>query len=130
MNKTLITENSKKVIFHLSSCLTKFVFSAFSTQGTFSVPIGRYQDGLNRAPCQVVYTSCSRMTLYNINGEFFSRFPCLHGPCTNQSSWPNCVPCLREGMRQQGENFLWSFKIYTLLGMEQTTGINTLEGNT
>lgn len=76
------------------------------------------------------FLSSSRITLYNINAEFFSRFSCIHGPCPNQGVWPISVPCLREEMRKQEDIFLWSFKVYTLLGMEMTPVINTLEENT
>lgn len=79
------------------------------------------------------FLSSSRITLYNINAEFFSRFPCIHGPCPNQGVWPIGVPCLREcslPLRKQRDIFLWSFKVYTLLGMELSLVINTLEENT
>lgn len=35
--------------------------------------------------------------------QFFSRFPCIHGSCPEQSAGLVCIPGLTEGMRKQGE---------------------------
>lgn len=83
MNETLTIQIQKK-----SSTFivlpNKCVFSVSSVQGVISATVEEFP---------------------LLSLQFFSRLPCIQGPCPQQSAGLVCIPCLTEGTRKQGEKF-------------------------